>query len=360
MDKHKIDSHKLMYHPERVSQVIKGLDGWNAAKNVYPLYIEVSPAGQCNARCKFCAVDYIGYKKNYLDIDIYTKQVKQMGTLGVKSIMFAGEGEPMLHPEINKMVEVTKRSGIDVSFTTNGTLMNDKFICDSIKYCSWIKVSLNGGTPESYAEVHQVKEREFERAVDNIKRAVEYRNYHNINCTIGVQCVVVPENVGTIDQLAILCNRLKVDYLVLKPYSHHKASITQEYKDIVYDDYLERCELTAGTFKNVIVRSNAMQKHGESQPYTKCMSTPFLWAYIMASGDVYSCSAYLLNDKFNLGNINDEEFIHIWTGEKRRQNYEFVINELNISDCRVNCRMDECNRYLDELKNDKIKHVNFI
>ena len=92
----------------------------------------------------------------------------------------------------------------------------------------------------------------------------------------------------------------------------------------------------------------------------KCSATPFFWAYVMANGDVYGCSAYLLDDRFNYGNLNDYSFTEIWQGDKRRENFHYVLNSLDISECRVNCRMDEVNRYLHNIKNNTVPHANFI
>ena len=111
----------------------------------------------------------------------------------------------------------------------------------------------------------------------------------------------------------------------------------------------------------LIFRENTMKKYSQSDNrYSKCNATPFFWAYIMADGEVYGCSAYLLDKKFMYGNINQETFQSIWEGKRREDNFHYIRTELDIKNCRVNCRMDEVNRYLFDLKEGLIEHVNFI
>ncbi|MFH1236017.1 MAG: SPASM domain-containing protein, partial [Parcubacteria group bacterium] len=91
----------------------------------------------------------------------------------------------------------------------------------------------------------------------------------------------------------------------------------------------------------------------------RCHATPDFWAYIMANGEVYSCSAYLLDNRFKLGNINDQSFRGIWHGFLREKNWRFVREKLDIRECRVNCRMARVNEYLEDLKRGPVG-VNFI
>jgi len=342
MDKLRIDSHKLEFHPHRVAAWLDGKDNWEKAKKIYPIYVEVSPMGACNHRCTFCAVDYIGYKaENKLDAHIWYKRSYEMAQLGIKSIMFAGEGEPLLHKDINSMAVTTAQHGIDVAFTTNGVLLNR---LDFISACSWIKVSLNAGTRETYAKVHRTREKDWDTVWANIRNAVKRKG----NCTIGVQMVCLPENAGEEAELQALCDDAGVDYLVFKPYSQHKLSITRQYEGY------KPISLPQG--KRTVIREEAIKT--EKHAYEGCSATPFFWAYVMASGEVYSCSAYLLDPRFRLGNLNDHDFRSIWEGAERERNWEFVRKHLDITECRVNCRMDKANRYLWGF--DHQEHLNFV
>ncbi|MBI5641870.1 MAG: radical SAM protein [Deltaproteobacteria bacterium] len=355
MDEYRIDSHKLIFHVERVND-------WLNNGNIYPIYMEVSPVGACNHRCTYCALDYMEYQARSLDREILKTRLTEMGRLGLKSIMYAGEGEPFLHKHIAEIINHTKESGIDVAITSNGVLFTEKIMEASLKSITWIKVSINAATKETYAKIHRTKEEDFERVLDNISKAVKFRAANGLTSTIGMQLILLPENVNEAVLLAKKAKEIGADYLVIKSYSQHLKSHTRQYEDFKYRDHLhlndELQKISDNRFK-VIFRSNAMRKLEEKgRNYTHCLALPF-WSYIDSGGGVWACSAFLNDDRFLLGNINENTFEEIWKGEKRKRVMEFVSRELDTNECRKNCRMDEVNRYLWELKNPSL-HVNFI
>ena len=355
MDKYRIDSHKLIYHVSRVNDWLKG-------NCIYPIYAEISPAGTCNHRCIYCALDFMEYQTRFLDSRVLKERLSEMASCGLKSIMYAGEGEPLLHKEIVDIINYTKQTGIDVAITTNGVLFREDIIESTLENITWIKVSINGGTKETYAKIHKTNPESFERVISNMSYAAKIKRERGYKCTLGMQLILLPENSEEIKLLAQRAKDIGMDYLVIKPYSQHPSSRTNKYKEIKYSDYFYLSD-ELNSFKDdkfsVIFRMNTMEKWDEKKRnYRHCLALPF-WSYIDAGGTVWGCSVYLNDENFSYGNIYKNSFREIWEGEKRVNSVRWAEEELDTSRCRVNCRMDEVNRYLWELKHLP-EHVNFI
>jgi radical SAM protein with 4Fe4S-binding SPASM domain len=354
-DKYGIDSHKLHYHPDRVAR-------WMEGANIYPVYMEISPSGTCNHRCVFCALDFMEYQKRFLDTAILKERLTEMAGLGLKSVMYAGEGEPLLHKDMVEITRHGKSVGIDQAFTTNATLMKPAISERIMDVTSWIKVSCNAGTPESYAKVHRTKAAHFDQVLSNLEAAVEIRARHGYDCTLGMQILLLPETRGEVVRLAETARDIGLDYLVVKPYSQHPKSNTDEYKDIEYtnvDGLSEELDAVRTESFQPILRLNTIKKWQEKdRPYERCLGLPF-WSYMDAGGNIWGCSMFLGDDRFNYGNIHDQTFKAIWEGEKRIKAMGWFNESFDPSVCRINCRMDEINRYLWNLANPPA-HVNFI
>ena len=68
MEDYRIDTHKLIYHPQKVA-------AWLADEVVYPINAEIGLSGACNHRCIFCCIDYMEYVPSFLTKEIMEKRM---------------------------------------------------------------------------------------------------------------------------------------------------------------------------------------------------------------------------------------------------------------------------------------------
>lgn len=74
---------------------------------------------RCNAKCGFC--DIWERPSSYISLEKLLVNLVDLKRLGVKVIDFTG-GEPLLHREIDKLVEMAKKMGFITTLTTNALL----------------------------------------------------------------------------------------------------------------------------------------------------------------------------------------------------------------------------------------------
>lgn len=347
-----MDSHKLIYHPETVSR-------WMSGENIYPIEVEISPSGACNHRCVFCAVDYIGYQPSFLDKNVILRDIEQMGGKGLKSVICSGEGEPLLNKNMPDIANGIKAYGVDIAMSTNGVL----FTKDKAKEClgafSWIRFSVASMDTSSYDRIQRGKQGDLERVKTNLSDAVQIKKEKKLKTTLGVQCLLLPDNTAQLPNMAKQLREIGVDYLTIKPYSQHLHSENTFQIDynamLELEEELKRYETEEFS---VFFRANAMKKMHQGKCYRQCYGLPFM-THIDAKGNVWPCIAHIGTEAFCYGNIYDQTFEEIWEGSKRRK----ITDQLNALDvnkvCREACRLDEINKYLNELKHPG-EHVNFI
>jgi hypothetical protein len=95
----------------------------SALKPLEQLRFEVSVCEHCNLNCKGCSVFSPLAKPDYIDVAEYEKDCTRLSSLcgGTVEYIDLMGGEPLLHPEITKIIEITRRyfSGT-IKIITNG------------------------------------------------------------------------------------------------------------------------------------------------------------------------------------------------------------------------------------------------
>lgn len=352
MENIRMDSHKLIYHPDVVARWMKG-------ENIYPIELEIGLTNACNHRCIFCAVDYTGYQPDQIDSQLLLDNLTELAPRGVKSIIYAGEGEPLLHKEAPEIINRTKSLGIDAAVSTNGVLLTPEMSRECLKSLTWIRFSVAGITNETYGSIQRGRPGDLDKVLYHMEEAVKVKREQKLRTTLGVQLLLLPDNKDEIVQMGEKLRRIGVDYFTIKPFSQHPQS-----RQILQVDYKEMLalenEVTAlqtDDFK-VYFRTHSMQKLECKRGYKQCLALPFM-VYIDAKGNLWSCIVFMGKDELKYGNLNEESFVDIWEGNHRREIVDYFMNMDLDRNCRELCRLDEMNRYLDELKHPG-EHVNFI
>jgi len=346
MDKYSIDSHKLMYHPTRVA-------AWKAGLEVQPIYAEVGIVRGCNHRCTFCAFsEEAAGGLEYIDGRAMFNFISDCSDMGIRSMMLGGDGEPLLHPTIREIIQHIYYHDIDLGITTNGSKLGQ--ISDVVDQCTWIKVSIDAGRPDTYAHIHGVGPGKFDELISTMSNIVPYLG----NCTLGAQLLLLPENIGEVGELARILADIGVSYLTVKPYSRRYSTKDNRYYDYTYDQgVLDIIGLLARTWEdedfNIIFRSSAFHATEVEVGYSHCHALPF-WFLLDAAGEVYPCIVYYGNTDYSMGNINDSSISDIISGRD-----DGKVHADGMEYCNHPCRMHQVNMYLDRIYRPQ-GHDNFI
>jgi len=335
------DGHGLAYHPERVA-------GWLATRTTTgPIYTEVELWPACTCRCSFCGVDHlVGSHSDRLDAAQWRRVLDDLADAGNRSVMFAGHGESLLHPDAAAVIG--HASGrMRTSVTTNG-LAFEAAGAELIDLLAWIRFSINAGDAATYAAVHGTAPDRFEVAVRAVAAAAKRKRRHGLSVVVGVQLVLLDENLAGAVALARIARDAGADYFSVKPYSQHPRSGNRLSPDYSGAAALERqlAPLSTDRFR-VVFRAGTFARLGAPRPYSTCLATPFM-SFVDARGDVWGCPVFAGDPAFRVGNAVATRFPDLWSGPGRAA-VQARVESLDATACREACRLDPSNRYLARL-----------
>jgi len=84
------------------------------------IYIEITNV--CNLKCKFC--DETSREKKFMSVDEFEKIITQVKDY-TNLIALHIKGEPLLHPNFKKILDICLENNLLVNITTNGTLLSE-------------------------------------------------------------------------------------------------------------------------------------------------------------------------------------------------------------------------------------------
>lgn len=239
------DNNKLYFLPEYNRFALNDLD-FNIEPNYYDtslvkLRLEISHL--CNGRCKYCLVYGNNVEKmEVLNIEEFWRYLnKQEWFKHIKKIFIIG-GEPLLHFE--EICYIMDNFNGKVSFSTNGTLLNDEMAKKLCRPNVKVFISLDG--PNFEDNVNRVYS-DGKYMYPDIIRGINLLKKYNVR--FGIFMVASLENINRakdiIMELDTRYNPMEIGYSLPHWTPDYEYSFAEEYRDVMISLYKNRKKINA-------------------------------------------------------------------------------------------------------------------
>ncbi len=298
-------------------------------KVVTPLYnVQMDTTWMCNLKCKMCEWDDILMdRKTHIDFNLFKRVIQESIELGLRKINLGVAGEPMIHPEITKIINFLTENRIEISVVTNLSYSIDKFI-ESLKKVSKIIVSVDAATPDTYSKVRTGGD--FERVISNLTKLSD----SGVN--IIASYVIEKNNYKEINEFIKLMHKIKVKKLHFGIVNNINQDILKQVmlSESEYNEMLEIIEEGIKTSEILGISSDGMLRpgfaishrerflrrlDGGTQVPHEIDSIPcyvmFFFATVTPRGDVYPCCDAQKIPWMKVGDLSLHGFREIWRGE---------------------------------------------
>ena len=296
---------------------MKNIQCVNIPDKYAPYAIEIELTNYCNAHCVFCPNNCSKRERGFIDkkklYDFLDKQKalkvnnwfnKKFNTLDFPKVVYAGLGEPLLHPDFLEIVKYTKELGFQVEIVTNGLLLSKKIVDKLIELkVDSLAISLHSMNKEIYNKITGLS---LNNVLPNVTYALE--QYKKTNA--------------------------KIQLWRIKPLSNMKQETKKD--EEIYKEYVK-------SYPNVIVL-------GPSEPWERDMNNPTscnlvnddpssgIWCRklyytlnIAYTGEIVMCCNDFNRISVNMGNIFESENLSETIREK-------ILNKQFIPEICKKCR----------------------
>lgn len=138
----------------------------------YPKLIHVELATACNLRCRTCSITRPGRMRQRTFLPLEVLERLRPALAFISDCKLHGGGEPFLHPQIERVLEVFLEEGVRLNTVTNAQVITERLGKLIGETFSTLTVSVDGGDAQTYEYVR------LRSRWSKLLRGIEFINRH--------------------------------------------------------------------------------------------------------------------------------------------------------------------------------------
>jgi radical SAM protein with 4Fe4S-binding SPASM domain len=271
----------------------------NAILGSYPTIAVIDPTNICNLKCPLCPTGQGRQnKRGSMEVDLFQKIIGELSPY-LFEVWLYNWGEPFLNSSIFELIEITNKSNISSTISTNLNYFPEGYERNLIKSgLERLVVSFDGVSQESYSTYRRGGK--IDQVIENVERIVDAKkSAKSILPLIKLQFLVNRFNEHEMTQAERLAEKLNVDI---------------EFKSFMFNAKKDSMRRKWEPLNRKFTRYNI--KTGEDLTLKKC-SCEWLWHYAVVNwnGKVTPCCNWMEKGLFEFGDLKTDSFREIWNNE---------------------------------------------
>lgn len=249
-----------------------------------PSFTQIEVTSRCTNSCPICPrYSPLNRADADMSMDLFREIVRQMEQYKFPLSWIHNYGEPLLHPELEKMLGILEASSLSgYGLGTNGVLLNDERARMLSRHTLNVIVAVDSHRPDIYARLRGKKQHDL--VVENTKRFIDISRGGKVR--ISIQGMMTGEDeTGT-----------QAGLVAMFGFHPHVSYIWKRF--------------------NPLKNAAYMYPHTRKPVGTQCRQ-PYQTLIVNVNGVCTACC--LDHDLIQpIGDVNAETLLDIWNGEKRR------------------------------------------
>ena len=291
----------------------------------WPIFMQIELTNYCNLHCPVCPTGRaeLTRKPAAIDADLFEALMDEVGRYLLVLTLWAW-GEPLLHPNLSKILSIAKRFNVATLLSTNGQNLNDQKVLDSlITYPpTYLIVAIDGLTDETNAQFRIGAK--LEPILNGVRRLSDMKKQKGLNYPIiHMRYMVMKHNQHEVDNLQFFAEDNRFDFITLRtlsiidgPEAPHRNLVPDAEELRAYQYY----------------ENNSRRRRRDF-----ICQQAFICPSVFADGTVVSCEQDF-NAQYSYGTFSNElSFENIWFNKKAAEIRRVIRdNPADYSFCR-NC-----------------------